>query len=163
MLMKRFAVLLGILAVSGLAAGCTTAGYYDSGYYYTGMNYDPDCDYYTPPWGYPSDYCHYRVWNEPVYYAGVWFDGPIYYRTYAGANWFWLNGNWRRDEWRGPRPRIAFNDGRNQFWRGDIHRAQEERQRRGGDRSAPPRMGDRSRAPASDNRGDGRPGNRFDR
>ena len=62
------------------------------------------CDYYDPPWGYPPDYCRYQVWYEPVYVGGLWYNGPIYYRNYSGLNWFWLNGGWRRDEWRGPRP-----------------------------------------------------------
>ena len=157
--MKRYAVTIGAFAALALAGGCAS-GYYDNGYYYTGANYDPDCDYYTPPWGYPSDYCRYQVWNQPVYYGGVWFDGPIYYRTNAGVNWFWLNGNWRRDEWRGPsRPMIAVNDRRNQFWRGEImHRARQEGQHRDDGRGPPPRGmdGPRPRGDGNRSRDDGR-------
>jgi hypothetical protein len=105
------------------------AGAYDPAYgvdpYYDQYAYDDPyaCtyyDYYDPPWGYPPDYCNYQVWTDPVYYGGLWYGGPIYYRSYAGANWFWLNGGWRRDEWRGARP--GYIDwGRNRYWRGDVH------------------------------------------
>lgn len=91
---------------------------YDSGYA------DPYAcdyyDYYEPPWGYPPDYCNYQVWTQPVYVSGLWYGGPIYYRSYGGVNWFWLNGGWRRDEWRGSRPsRIDWS--RNRYWNGQIH------------------------------------------
>ena len=77
-------------------------------------------DYYEPPWGYPPDYCNYQVWTQPVYASGLWYGGPIYYRSYSGVNWFWLNGGWRRDEWRGSRPgRIDWS--RNRYWSGQIH------------------------------------------
>src|SRR5262245_52736331 len=39
--------------------------------------YDPYCDYYTPPWGFPPDYCRYQLWNQPVYFGGSWYSGPI--------------------------------------------------------------------------------------
>jgi hypothetical protein len=61
-------------------------------------------DYFNPPWGYPPDYCNYNVWYEPVYFGGLWYSGPIYYRDFDGQRMFWLNGGWRRDEWRGSRP-----------------------------------------------------------
>ena len=77
-------------------------------------------DYYNPPWGYPPDYCNYQTWNEPVYYGGLWYGGPIYYRSYGGVNWFWLNGGWRRDEWRGTRP-ARIDWGHNRYWRGEIN------------------------------------------
>ncbi len=69
--------------------------YSDPYYYYTPTYtplydpfYDPYCDYYTPPWGYPLDYCRYQTWNQPVYYGGLWYSGPIYYRAIGGVNWF---------------------------------------------------------------------------
>jgi hypothetical protein len=85
---------------------------YDSGYA------DPyACDYYEPPWGYPPDYCAYQVWQEPIYVGGLWYSGPIYYRSYDGDRQYWLNGGWRRDEWRGSRPgRIDWS--RNMRWNG---------------------------------------------
>src|SRR5258706_11626090 len=91
--------------------------YYDS---YSDPYADPyACDYYDPPWGYPPDYCLYQTWNEPVYSGGLWYSGPIYYRNYSGANWFWLNGGWRRDEWRGARPG-GIDWGRNMRWSGQL-------------------------------------------
>src|SRR5258706_5591922 len=120
----------------GYSNGPAYGGYYSSGpgydpYYdpyagyadpYDGGGYaDPyACDYYDPPWGYPTDYCLYQTWNEPVYYSGLWYSSPIYYRNSLGANWFWLNGGWRRDEWRGSRPgRIDW--GRNMRWSGPVN------------------------------------------
>ena len=141
--------LLAVLALAGAAiavsAPANAAGVYfgyGSGPYYGGYyssspysGYDPyygygdpyydqyadpyACDYYDPPWGYPPDYCLYQTWNDPVYYGGLWYSGPIYYRSYLGANWFWLNGGWRRDEWRGSRPgRIDWD--RNMRWSGPV-------------------------------------------
>jgi hypothetical protein len=82
---------------------------YDGGYFS-----DP-CDYYNyysepPPWGLPPDYCDYPVYFEPVFWDGYWYRGPIYYRWYGGERLFWLNGGWRRDEWRGARPSIRWTD-----------------------------------------------------
>ena len=103
-------------------------GYYESDPYadpyyadpYDNSYADPyACDYYEPPWGYPPDYCSYQTWNQPVYFGGLWYGGPIYYRSYGAERLFWLNGGWRRDEWRGSRPgRIDW--GRNMRWNGPI-------------------------------------------
>src|ERR1043165_8387531 len=89
--------------------------------YYGASN---ECDYYTPPWGFPPDYCNYQLWYDPVYYGGAWYSGPFYYRNFGGLNYFWLNGGWRRDGWRGARPGRINWGGRNQFWnyRGQIRR-----------------------------------------
>ncbi len=105
--LSTFAALLlwGALA-SGPAkadAGIGISFGYDGGYFS-----DP-CDYYDyydqpPPWGLPPDYCEYPVNFEPVYFGGSWYRGPIYYRWYGGGRMYWLNGGWRRDEWRGARP-----------------------------------------------------------
>lgn len=139
--MTRYLMAFGFIAALA-ASGCATDVYSDNGYYYAGANYDPDCDYYTPPWGYPADYCHYRVWNQPVFYSGVWFNGPIYYRSVRGTNWFWLNGDWRRDQWRGRRDNIDFNRAPNQYWRGDLRRGP------GRARPAPPPTGNPRRPSA---------------
>jgi len=89
-------------------------GYGDQGYdphygqyayddYYD-PSYNPSCDdYYAPPWGYPPDYCNYEIWYDPIYFGGAWYSGPIYYNVFGGENLYWLNGGWRRDEWRGAR------------------------------------------------------------
>ena len=84
--------------------------------------YDPYCDYYTPPWGYPPDYCRYQIWSEPVYVGGIWYGGPIYYGLFWGAPWFWVNGSWWRDEWRGERPNHHdWNRGDHKRWDGEKH------------------------------------------
>lgn len=77
--------------------------------------FDP-CDYYDyydepPPWGLPQDYCDYPVYFEPVFFDGYWYRGPIFYRWTHGRRLFWINGGWRADSWRGPRPaRITWNN-----------------------------------------------------
>ena len=128
--MKPLTTLVCAAAVT-LLAGCAGDGtYYGGSYYggygggYYGANYY-DCDYYSPPWGYPDNYCQYQVWNQPVFYGGIWYGGPIYYRTYSGANWYWLQGGWRRDNWRGARPRIDWNRGGNRQWRGEMRRGRD--------------------------------------
>jgi hypothetical protein len=164
-MMRSTIVLAGLTAVSLFASGCaSTSNYYEGGSYPVSASYDPNCDYYSPPWGYPSDYCQYQLWNEPVFYSGSWYSGPIYYRNVGGANWFWLNGNWRRDEWRGARPRIDWNRGGNVFWRGDIHRGGRDRfdaaqgGQRGGDwRNGPQPGGVRGGFTRSNNDGDNSP------
>lgn len=63
-------------------------------------------DYYdiAPPWGLPPDYCDYPVYFGSVFWDGLWYRGPIYYRWYGGERLYWLNGGWHRDSWRGGRP-----------------------------------------------------------
>jgi hypothetical protein len=93
--------------------------YYDPAY---DPYYDPYCDYYTPPWGYPPDYCRYRVWYDPVYVGGIWYWGPIYYGVFWGATWFWLNGYWWHDEWHGERPiHHNWNGADHKYWDGQKH------------------------------------------
>lgn len=109
--------------------------YSDPYYYYTPTYtplydpfYDPYCDYYSPPWGFPLDYCRYQLWRQPVYFGGLWYSGPIYYRVVSGVNWFWLNGRWCRDEWRGARP--SYIDwSRNKRWDGPRHNWRDEYRR----------------------------------
>jgi len=60
--------------------------------------------------GYCDDFgCPDAFWNMPVYYGpvfwhGQWYDGPLYYREAFGRREFWIHGDWRFDEWRGPHP-----------------------------------------------------------
>ena len=54
------------VAVMTLLSGCAATGsYYGGGYYASTAIYDASCDYYTPPWGYPSDYCRYQNMERP--------------------------------------------------------------------------------------------------
>ncbi len=108
----------------GASAGYGSAGY--GGSYYGGYaSYNSHCDYYSPPWGYPPNYCSYQIWNQPVYYGGFWYGGPIYYRHYGGHNLYWLHGGWRRDAWHGRRPHIDWNRDGNNFWRGERRRGRD--------------------------------------
>ncbi len=113
--------MLGALMLAGASVGLAqpASAYVDVGISFGfgdgTYGFDP-CDYYDyydepPPWGLPDDYCDYPVWFEPVFFGGSWYRGPIYYRWTHGRRMFWLNGNWREDGWRGPRPaRITWND-----------------------------------------------------
>lgn len=78
-------------------------------------------DYYAPPWGYPPDHCNYAIWDQPVYAAGAWYNGPLYWRLDNGERVFWINGRWQRHAWNGPLPRFIW--GRKGFvvWHGRSH------------------------------------------
>ena len=172
---KIHTMLMGMVMLTGCAGPSVVYNYEDSGSYAdnapysSDVDYDTSCDYYTPPWGYPADYCRYQLWSEPVYYGGVWYSGPIYSRIYGGERWYWLNGDWRHDEWRGARPNIDWSRGRNVYWKGDVHRGRNDFA--GGRRPAERRINDRR---DSDPRGfdndfrnepprrDGVAGDRFD-
>ena len=125
---KVHTLLMGFVMLAGCAGPSVVYNYNDSDSYAdnapynsSDVDYDTACDYYTPPWGYPADYCRYQLWSEPVYYGGVWYSGPIYSRFYGGERLYWLNGDWRHDEWRGARPNIDWSRGRNVYWKGDLH------------------------------------------
>lgn len=68
------------------------------------IGYDIHSGGFCDRWGCPDGYWDYPVWYGPVYYGGGWYQGPVYYRDYDGARWFWIHGDWHRDEWVGPRP-----------------------------------------------------------
>ncbi len=103
--------------------------------------YDYDSGGYCDQYGCPDEYWDMPVYYGPVFYDGSWYQGPTYYRDYGGARWFWVHGGWRRDEWRGPRPKWwrgdyrfgpalgynfylghGFRHGRDHFWRGNDWR-----------------------------------------
>lgn len=112
----------------GISFGFGFPGYVDVG----------PCDYYdyydaAPPWGLPPDYCSYNIYREPVYWGGSWYRGPIYYRHYHGRPQYWLNGGWRYDEWRGPRPRSVRWDNHH-GWRDDWREHHDRRFDRRDDR-----------------------------
>ena len=69
-----------------------------------GVCFSYDSGGYCDQWGCPDDF-----WDLPVYYGSVfyddqWFDGPVYYRDWYGRRQYWIHGDWRFDEWRGPHP-----------------------------------------------------------
>ena len=59
---------------------------------------------YCDDWGCPSGYWDYPVYYGPVFYAGQWYRGPVYYRRIHGDYWYWIHGGWHRDQWHGRRP-----------------------------------------------------------
>lgn len=107
------ALLTGVAVLGGAPAKADVAIGFSFGV--DGGYFSDPCDYYDyydqpPPWGLPPDYCEYPVYFEPIYVGGSWYRGPVYYRWYGGDRLFWINGRWRRDEWRGPRPQIRWTD-----------------------------------------------------
>ena len=120
--MKRYAkvalsalLLAGATALTAAPAPAQVSAGISFGYGPDFQPFSDPCDYYDyydepPPWGLPPDYCDYPVYFDPVYYGGSWYRGPIYYRWYGDQRLFWLNGNWRRDEWRGGRPDIRWEE-----------------------------------------------------
>lgn len=54
-----------------------------------------------------------QYYYEPIYYGGAWYHGPYRWRMDHGQRMFYVNGGWRRDEWRGgARPStIVFRNG----------------------------------------------------
>ena len=104
-------LLAGATALTALPASAQSVGF-SFGY---GPVFSDPCAYYdyydeAPPWGLPPNYCDYPVYFEPVFFDGYWYRGPIYYRWEGGERLFWLNGGWRRDQWRGPRPQIRWQN-----------------------------------------------------
>lgn len=105
-----------------------------------GLDYDSGG--YCDDAGCPDQYWDYPVYYGPVFYAGNWFNGPVYYRDFGGARWFWVRGGWHRDEWRGRHPNWwrdnyrygpalgyqfylghGFRHDRDRYWRGNDWRA----------------------------------------
>jgi hypothetical protein len=73
------------------------------------------CDYYkyyetAPPWGMPDRYCDDLVAFDPVYYDGVWYQGPIFYRWKHGHKMHWLKGDWREETKQAPPSTIVWHD-----------------------------------------------------
>ncbi len=110
--MKRFGKLaIGALMCGGAALAFATPAAARAhfgisfGFGFPGYASFGPCDYYdyydaAPPWGLPPDYCDDNVYFQPIFWDGEWYRGPIYYRWEHGRRVFWLNGGWRRAEWR---------------------------------------------------------------
>src|SRR6185312_6328361 len=61
-----------------------------------------------------------EYYYEPIYIGGAWYHGPYRWHMRHGERMFFVDGRWRRDEWRGVRPNSimfrnggSFRDGRN--------------------------------------------------
>jgi hypothetical protein len=75
-----------------------------------GIGFSYDSGGYCDSYGCPDSFWDYPVYYCPVYFRGDWYRGPVYYRRYDGRVQFWILGNWRYDQWRGPRPEWACID-----------------------------------------------------
>lgn len=75
-----------------------------------GIGFSYESGGYCDTWGCPDDFWDYPIAYCPVYYDGDWYRGPFYYRYSRGTYYYWIHGDWRRDEWRYRRPDDACID-----------------------------------------------------
>lgn len=75
-----------------------------------GIGFSYDSGGYCDQSGCPDDFWDYPVSYCPVFFRGQWYDAPLYYREDRGEYWYWIQDNWRRDQWDGPRPPWACVD-----------------------------------------------------
>jgi hypothetical protein len=69
-----------------------------------GISFSYDTGGYCDQFGCPDDFWDMPVFYGPVFWHGDWYNGPVYYREAFGHRQFWIDGDWRYDEWRGPHP-----------------------------------------------------------
>jgi hypothetical protein len=69
-----------------------------------GISFSYDSGGYCDQFGCPDDFWDMPVFYGPVFWHGQWYDGPVYYRSAFGHRQYWIHGDWRNDEWRGPHP-----------------------------------------------------------
>ena len=69
-----------------------------------GIGFSYETGGYCDSLGCPEDFWDYPIAYCPVYFAGEWYRGPFYYRYWQGDYYYWIRGDWRRDEWSGDRP-----------------------------------------------------------
>ncbi len=69
-----------------------------------GISFSYDSGGYCDQFGCPDDFWQMPIYYGPVFWHGDWYDGPVYYREAFGHRQFWIHGDWRNDEWRGPHP-----------------------------------------------------------
>jgi hypothetical protein len=58
-----------------------------------GPGYGPCGDGYNP---YEGEYYY-----DPIFFDGSWYHGPYRWRMSGGERVYWIDGGWRRNEWRG--------------------------------------------------------------
>lgn len=107
--MKRLLkTVMAAAAFAGVSWFASTPAHAQYGYGWDGPDNAITFSYgsggYCDSYGCPPGYWDLPVFYGQVYYRGVWYRGPIYYRDWRGQRWFWIRGNWRTDQWRGPRP-----------------------------------------------------------
>jgi hypothetical protein len=69
-----------------------------------GIGFSYETGGYCDSVGCPVDFWDYPIAYCPVYFDGDWHSGPFYYRYISGDYYYWIRGDWRRDEWEGDRP-----------------------------------------------------------
>lgn len=98
---------IAAMALAGAAAAATPAAAQQFGLGIGpngGISFSYDSGGYCDQWGCPDNFWDMPVYYGAVFFAGQWYDGPVYYRDWRGEREYWIHGQWRRDEWRGPRP-----------------------------------------------------------
>ena len=95
-------VSLAMIAASGASA--QYGGRYDRN---SVVTYSRDTGGYCDSAGCPDRFWQYPVHYGPVFFAGQWYQGPVYFRADRYGRQYWVNGGWHRDEWRGRRPNWA--------------------------------------------------------
>lgn len=97
------AALLGSAAVMGTPAAAQSLGITIGGHG-TAITFSTENGGYCDRYGCPDAFWDDPVYDCPVFWHGDWYRGPLYYRRAHGELWFWIHGDWQRDQWRGPRP-----------------------------------------------------------
>jgi hypothetical protein len=88
-----------------MAAVPASARHHTFGYGPTVVNPSSDTGGYCDNDGCPDHFWTYPIFYGPVFYEGVWYRGPVYVRDdQSGHHWFWVHGDWHRDQWHHPRP-----------------------------------------------------------
>ena len=131
-----------------------------------GVNFSYDTGGYCDSAGCPDEFWDLPIYDCPVFYRGQWYMGPVYYRHERGTTWYWVRGDWRSDEWSGPRPdgfcvgRLRPALGFDFYERHGFHMRDEDRHHghRGGHRDWDDNWGGRDRGSVDADRRDDRRG-----
>jgi hypothetical protein len=98
-------------ALASVTFGSSAGARHHGGADFT-LNYSTQTGGYCDRYGCPDHFWTYPIFYGPVFYHGVWYRGPVYTRDDGmGHHWFWVRGDWHRDEWRHSRP----------YWARDVH------------------------------------------
>jgi len=108
--LKTTVAATAIVGAALFATAPADAQGFSAGFGPGGIGFSYNSGGYCDEWGCPDEFWDYPVYYCPVYFRGNWYDGPLYFRNDGGDYWYWIQGNWRRDQWRGPRPDWACLD-----------------------------------------------------
>ena len=102
---------LALAGASLIASAPAHADRYGFGYGpRDGIGFSYDTGGYCDSMGCPADFWDYPVAYCPVYFDGEWYRGPFYYRYIDGEYYYWIRGDWRRDEWEAIVPTTPASD-----------------------------------------------------